>query len=39
MHKYARFTMAKTGKEPTMKLIQRGSMPKTKKRRARRKGV
>ena len=35
---YDRFTMAKTGKEPTLKLIQKGSLPKTHKRRARRKG-
>ena len=35
--KYARFTMAKTGKEPTLKLVQHGAMPKTTKRRARRK--
>ena len=37
--KYSRFTMAKTGKEPTIKLLKHGKMPKTHKRRARRKGV
>jgi hypothetical protein len=38
-HHFGRFTQAKTGKEPTLKLIQHGHMPKTKKRHGARKRI
>lgn len=36
---YARFTQAHTGKEPELKLVQRGAMPMAKKRHGARKRI
>ena len=36
VEKYDRFTMAKSGKEPVLKMIQRGAMPNTGKRQPKR---